>query len=165
MRSTRLLRAWILAGLVPALAACEGSTEPLEPLAPTYVLSRVDGASARIIADQTTPLGVRQVYTMDFDTLSFVSATTARRRLQASVESIDPRGHPLPVVTSGYAYQGRVLRRRDRVIVEYQGIQGQVIKPDTFTLRAASLVKLGPFGTECTTCSPVRRVEYVYEPR
>lgn len=165
VRSTRFLRVWVLAGLVPALAACEGSTEPLEPLAATYILSRVDGAPTRVIADQTTPLGVRQVYTMDFDSLSFVSATVARRRLQASVESIDPSGQPLPVVTSGYAYQGRVLRRRDRVIVEYEGPTGEPIRPDTFTLRASTLVKMGPFGTTCVTCSPVRRVEYVYEPR
>ncbi len=162
VRSTPFLRVLLLAGLVPALAACEGSTEPLEPLASTYVLSLVDGAPTRIIADQTTPMGVRQLYTMDFDSLSFVSATTARRRLQASVESIDPSGAPLPVVTSGYAYSGRVLRRGDHVIVEYQGRTGEPIRPDTFTLRAAALVKMGPYGTACATCSPVRRVEYVY---
>ncbi|HST60142.1 MAG TPA: hypothetical protein VLK84_15660 [Longimicrobium sp.] len=164
MRSTRFLRVLVLAGLVPALAACEGSTEPLEPLASTYVLSLVDGAPTRIIADERTPLGVRQLYTMDFDSVSFLSATTARRRLQASVESIDPSGAPLPVVTSGYAYTGRVLRRRDRVIVEYESRTGEPIRPDTFTLRAATLVKMGPFGTACSTCPPVRRVEYVYQP-
>jgi hypothetical protein len=164
VRSTRFLRVLVLAGLVPVSAACEGNTEPLEPLASTYVLSLVDGAPTRVIADQTTPLGVRQLYTMDFDSLSFLSATAARRRLQASVESIDPSGVPLPVVTSGYAYTGRVLRRGDRVIVEYQGPAGEPIRPDTFTLRAAALVKMGPFGTACATCGPVRRVEYVYRP-
>lgn len=165
MRPTRFLCVLALAGLVPVLGACESGTEPLEPLAPTYVLTLVDGARARVIADHQTPLGVRQLYTMDFDSLSFVSATRARRRLQASVESIDPAGTPLPVVASGYAYFGQVLRRGDRVIVEYQHRNGQPIRPDTFSLRENRLVKMGPFGMVCATCAPVRRVEYVYEPR
>jgi hypothetical protein len=165
VRSTRFLRVLALAGLVPALGACEGGTEPLEPLAPTYVLSLVDGAPTRVIADHQTPLGVRQLYTMDFDSLSFVSATTARRRLRASMESTDPAGAPLPVLASSYTYSGRVLRRGDRVIVEYEGSARDPVKPDTFMLRDAKLVKLGPFGLVCPTCAPVRRVEYVYEPR
>lgn len=166
VRPTQFLRVFAMAGLVPVMAACEGGTEPLEPLATTYVLARVDGAAQPlVIADQLTPKGVRQVYTMDFDSLSFVSATRARRALRASVESIDPSGSPLPVVTSGYAYFGQVLRRRDRVILEYEGRAGEPIKPDTFTLRAANLVKMGPFGVTCEGCPPARRVEYVYEPR
>lgn len=166
MRPTQFLRVLALAGLAPVLGACEGGTEPEEPLATTYVLARVDGdARPLVIADQLTPKGVRQVYTMDFDSLSFVSSTRARRRLQASVESIDPSGAPLPVVTTGYAYFGQVLRRGDRVILEYESRTGDVIKPDTFTLRAANLVKQGPFGVTCEGCVPARRVEYVYEPR
>ena len=163
MRSTQLLRVCALA-LLAALGACSGNTAPEEPLAPTYVLASVDGdAGPLVIADHRTPGGVRQLYTMLYDSLSFQSSTTLRRSLRAMMESFEA-GVRLPVVSTGHEYTGRVLRRGDRVIVEYQA-PGGAIKPDTFTLRDAKLVKMGPYGVACAECAPVRRVEYVYEPR
>lgn len=165
MRSTQILRAAALAALLP-LAACDGATEPEAPLAATYVLASVDGAAAPlVIADHRTPGGVRQVYSLLYDSLSFQSPTQVRRALRAIVQSTDPTGVRIPVVESGYDYAGRVVRRGDRVILEYTGSGGAAVKPDTFRLREAGLVKMGPYGVACDLCAPVRRVEYVYTPR
>lgn len=166
MRSTPILRVLALAGALPLLGACDGATEPPAPLAATYVLSSVDGAAAPlVIADHRTPTGVRQVYSLLYDSLSFSSPTSARRALRAIVQSTDPSGVRIPVVESGHDYAGRVTRRGDRVILEYTTVSGSSVKPDTFRLRDASLVKFGPYGVACDVCTPVRRVEYVYEPR
>jgi hypothetical protein len=166
MRSTQILRVLALAGVLPLLAACEGGTEPEAPLAAVYVLASVDGAVAPlVIADHRTPGGVRQVYSLLYDSLSFQSPTSARRALRAIVQSTDPTGARIPVVESGHDYSGRVVRRGDRVILEYKGIGATTIKPDTFHLRDANLVKMGPYGIACDVCTPVRRVEYVYAPR
>jgi hypothetical protein len=166
MRSTQILRVLALAGLLPALGACNGGTEPEAPLAATYVLASVDGAAAPlVIADHRTPGGVRQVYSLLYDSISFQSPTSLRRALRAVVQSTDPTGARIPVVESGHDYSGRVTRRGSRVIVEYTTTGGGTVKPDTFRLRDASLVKMGPYGVSCTGCTPVRRVEYVYAPR
>lgn len=166
MRTTQILRVLALAAALPVLGACNVGTEPEEPLAATYVLSSVDGAAAPlVIADHRTPGGVRQVYSLLYDSLSFQSPTSARRTLRAAVQSTDPTGLRIPVVEASHAYAGQVMRRGSRVIVEYTSLGGGTAKPDTFTLRDASLVKMGPYGVTCDGCTPVRRVEYVYAPR
>lgn len=165
MRIMQLLRTCAAAAALLACAACEDeATIPLEPLAATYVLATVDGGEALVIADHRTQSGIQQLYTMVYDSLTFDSPTTMYRRLRAKVESRDTDGALLPLVTNGYVYSGRVSRRRDRVIVEYEGALAPV-RPDTFTLRNGSLVRMGPFGVACAGCAPVRQVEYVYTPR
>jgi hypothetical protein len=99
---------------------------------------------------------------MVYDSLTFDSPTTMYRRLRATVESFDPQGTVLPLVTNGYLYSGQVLRRRNQVVVQYQGTTP--VKPDTFTLFNGNLVKMGPYGVSCAGCTPVRQVEYVYTP-
>jgi hypothetical protein len=164
VRPTHLLRLFVLAGLLPVLGACSEGTAPEEPLAPAYVLVTVDGAPELVLADHTTPSGVRQLYTMLYDSLSFESATVARRSLRGLAQSSDAFGQMVPVAENGFQYSGRVLRRGERVIVEYQGLQGSTVKPDTFTLRGTTLVKMGPYGVVCAACAPLRMVEYVYLP-
>lgn len=164
VRPTHLLRFLVLAGLLPVLGACSEGTAPEEPLSPAYTLVTVDGAATLVLADHTTPSGVRQLYTMLYDSLSFESATVARRSLRAMAEASDPFGRMVPVAENGFQYSGRVVRRGERVIVEYQGLRGSTVKPDTFTLRGTTLVKMGPYGVECADCAPIRMVEYVYLP-
>jgi hypothetical protein len=162
VRTTMFLRACAAAAVLLAGAACDGGTEPEAPLASTYVLSTVDGDDSLVIADHTTGSGIRQLYTMVYDSLTFDSPTTMYRRLRATVESFDPQGTVLPLVTNGYLYSGQVLRRRNQVVVQYQGTTP--VKPDTFTLFNGNLVKMGPYGVSCAGCTPVRQVEYVYTP-
>jgi hypothetical protein len=164
VRPTHLLRLFVLAGLLPVLGACSEGTAPEEPLAPAYVLVTVDGASDLVLADHTTPSGIRQLYTMLYDSLSFESATVARRSLRALAQASDPFGGLAPVAENGFQYSGRVVRRGERVIVEYDDVQGDEVKPDTFMLRGTTLVKMGPYGVVCAACAPLRSVEYVYLP-
>lgn len=168
MRSTQILRTLALAGLLPVLGACNGSTEPEAPLAATYVLASIDGAVAPaplVIADHRTPGGVRQVYSVVYDSLAFQAPTSLRRVLRAAMESTDPAGARIPVVVTGHDYSGQFVRRGNRVIVQYIAASGGTVKPDTFQLREGSLVKMGPYGVACNGCTPVRRVEYVYAPQ
>jgi hypothetical protein len=164
VRPTYLLRFLALAGLLPVLGACSESTTPDKPLAPTYVLTTIDGTGTLVLADHTTPGGVRQLYTMLYDSLSFESRTMARRSLRAMVEATDPLGALVPVAENGFRYNGRVNQRGDRVIVEYENVKGSAVKPDTFTFRGSTLVKMGPYGVVCADCAAVRMVEYVYVP-
>jgi hypothetical protein len=164
VRPTFLLRLFALAALLPVLGACSDSTEPELPLASSYVLTTIDGAGALVIADHTTPGGVRQLYTMLYDSLSFASSNVVRRSLRAMVEASDPLGGLSPVAENAFQLSGRVLRRGERVILEYQNVRGSAVKPDTFAFRGTTLVKMGPYGVECGDCAPVRMVEYVYVP-
>jgi hypothetical protein len=171
VRHTQFLRLCAAAVAVLASAACSGggeggTTEVEEPLAPTYVLTSIDGTPAPlVVATHTYPSGVRQVYTMLFDSLAFTSPTALRRHIRAAVDSFEDSKPITPPLVSAYQYQGAVLRRGSRVIVEYANANGDLIKPDTFQLRGPDLVKRGPFGVSCAGCTPVRQVEYVYEPR
>ena len=163
VRSTRSLRIIAAAGVLLASVACSNGTEPEAPLATAYVLATVDGTPAPlVIATHTWPSGVQQVYTMVFDSLTFSSPTQLRRRFLASLNTYENARMITPPLEDGSSYPGMVVRRGNRLIVEY-GEAGSGIKPDTFTVRDGALVKQGPFGLACATCAPVRRVEYVYE--
>lgn len=118
-----------------------------------------------MIATHTYPSGIKQVYTMLFDSLTFASPTVLRRTFLAAMDTYENSRMITPPLVDGSSYPGHVVRRGRRVIAEYQDSLGVPIKPDTFTVRNGSLVKYGPFGVACPTCMPVRPVEYVYEPR
>ncbi|HEY0015254.1 MAG TPA: hypothetical protein VGC13_03005 [Longimicrobium sp.] len=164
MRSMPLLRLGSAIWAVLTLAACQGSTEPLEPLSPVYELTLVEGSPDRVIAEVTYPSGTHQIYTMVYDSLSFISEVEGRRSFLAVVETLGADGRPLtPPVLAGFAHTARVTRRRNRVIMAYR--TNRPTSPDTFTITRGNLVKQGPHGVTCDTCAPVRRVEYVYEPR
>lgn len=167
MRPTQCLRVIAAAGVLLASAACSGGgTEPEAPLAASYALATVDGMPAPlVIAEHTYPSGVRQVYTMLFDSLTFVSPTVLRRSFRATMDTYANAQMITPPLEDGSTYPATVLRRGNRVIAEYQASQGPGIKPDTFTVRNGNLVKQGPFGVVCAGCAPARRVEYVYTPQ
>lgn len=171
MRHTQFLRICAAAAALLATAACSGggeggAMEVEEPLATTYVLTSIDGTPAPlVIATHTYSSGVRQVYTMLFDSLAFTSPTALRRHFRAAVDSYEDAKPITPPLVSAYRYEGLVLRRGRRVIVEYANASGDPIKPDTFELRGTNLVKRGPFGLSCAGCTPVRQVDYLYEPR
>jgi hypothetical protein len=164
MRSTPLLRLGSAIAAALTLVACQGSTEPAEPLSPVYELTLVEGSPDRVIAEVTYPSGTHQIYTMVFDSLRFTSEVEGRRRFLAVVETLGPDGKPItPPVLAGFTHTARVTRRRNQVIMQYR--TNQPTRPDTFTITGGNLVKQGPHGVACDTCAPVRRVEYVYEPR
>ena len=166
MRPTQSLRILAAAGALLAAAACGSGTEPEEPLAATYVLVSVGGTPAPlVIATHSYPSGIKQVYTMLFDSLTFSSPTVLRRTFLASMDTYEHSRMITPPLVDGSSYPGDVVRRGRRVIAAYRDTTGLPIKPDTFTVRNGSLVKYGPFGVGCPTCTPVRHVEYVYDPR
>lgn len=163
MRSMPFLRLGSAIGAVLMLAACQGSTEPLEPLSSVYELTQVEGSRERVIADVTYPSGTRQIYTMVYDSLSFSSEVEGRRSFLAVVETLGADGKPItPPVLAGFAHTAQVTRRRNQVVMAYR--TNRPTSPDTFTITRGNLVKQGPHGVTCDTCAPVRRVEYVYEP-
>ncbi|HEU0301461.1 MAG TPA: hypothetical protein VFR37_18525 [Longimicrobium sp.] len=149
-----------------ALAACDGEsvTEPPEPLSDVYVLVAVEGNSDQlVIGEHLFASGTRQVYTLMYDSLTFTSETQGRRSFRVMVETLDANGPIVPPVFSSVAHGTTVLRQDDRVILSY--MTTTPIPPDTFELSYTMLVKQGPFGVQCPTCEPLRRVQYVYEPR
>jgi hypothetical protein len=148
-----------------ALAACSESTAPPEPLAPLYVLTSVDGHVAPIIiGEHTYPSGTYQLYTLEYDSIRFGTGTEARRSFQLTMYTRSYDGALVPPLETPVVHDARITRRRDRVIFEYDQATAAV-KADTFTLKGGNLVKQGPYGVRCDSCDPVRRVEYVYEPR
>ena len=154
-----------LAATVLALAACSNgaTTEPLEPLAESYVLTEVDGAAAPlVIARHTLPSGLVQVYTLAFDTLRFTSEAGGSRHFELRVDTFQGGAPATPPVITPFIYQTSVLRRRNQLVVEYSGQPGSPLRPDTFTVREGSLVRQGTYGVVCPVCPPVRRVEYLY---
>lgn len=167
MRLTRIFGVPRLASAAAllALAACSESTAPPEPLAPLYVLTSVDGHIAPIIiGEHTYPSGTYQVYTLAYDSIRIGSDTEARRKFQLTMYTQSHDGVLVPPLETPVVHNARITRRRDRVIFEYDQATATV-KADTFTVRSGNLVKQGPYGVRCDTCDPVRRVEYVYEPR
>ena len=169
VRPTHLFRFPRLTGAAAALlllAACggESTTEPPEPLGDLYVLVKVQGASdPLIIGEHRFTSGTRQIYTLLYDSLKFTSETQGRRSFRVMVETLDAEGAIVPPVFSSIAHGATITRRGDRVILSYATINP--IPPDTFDLSGPTLVKQGPFGVQCATCAPLRRVEYVYEAR
>jgi hypothetical protein len=164
VRRMPLVRLFAATAAVLTLSACAEGTAPPEPLSPLYLLTQVEGSTSRVIAEITYPSGNHQIYTMVFDSLSFASETEARRSFMATVETLGPDGNPIvPPVLAGFSHTAVVTRRGNRLIVGYNTINP--ISPDTFTLKDGNLVKQGPYGVDCEVCEPVRRVEYVYEPR
>lgn len=147
------------------LAACgESITEPPEPLADTYVLVQVQGAgSPLVIGEHQFASGTRQIYTLLYDSLTFTSETQGRRSFRVMVETRDATGPIVPAVFSSISHGATITRRGSRVILGYN--TSSPIAPDTFELAGSTLVKQGPFGVQCATCAPLRRVQYVYEAR
>ena len=153
-----------LAAAALALAACNGTTtEPLEPLTGAYVLTELDGVAAPlVIARYTLPSGLVQVYTLAFDTLHFTSDAGGSRHFELRVDTFQGATPATPPVLTPFTYQTSVLRRGDQLIVEYSGLAGSPLRPDTFTVRQGSLVRKGTYGVVCDVCPPVRRVDYLY---
>jgi hypothetical protein len=168
VRSTHFFRFPRLAGAAAALlvlAACgESVTEPPEPLSNTYVLVRVQGTgSPLIIGEHQFTSGTRQIYTLLYDSLTFTSETQGRRSFRVMVETLDAEGAVVLPVFASIAHGATITRSGGRVILSYA--TSNPIPPDTFELDGPTLVKQGPFGVQCPTCAPLRRVEYVYEAR
>jgi hypothetical protein len=168
VRPTFFFRIPALYGAVAALllAACEGEslTEPPEPLSPRYVLVQVQGTgNPLVIGQHQFASGNRQVYTLMYDSLIFTSETEGRRKFRVMVETLDAAGPIVPPVFSSVAHSANITRRGNRVILHYN--TSNPIPPDTFEMAGPTLVKQGPFGVQCATCEPLRRVEYIYEAR
>jgi hypothetical protein len=147
-----------------AMAACNGGTTAPDPLASTYVLTRVQGSgSPLVIGEFTHASGTRQIYTMVFDSLTFTSETSGRRSFMVVIETIGSEGSVVPPIWTPVSHATHVTRSGDQLVMEYN--TATPIKPDTFTVEGGNLVKQGPYGVICPTCAPLQRVEYVYEPR
>lgn len=148
-----------------ALTACSEPLAPPEPLAPTYVLTAVNGATDPIvIGEHTYPSGTHQLYTLEYDSIQINSETQAQRIFKLTVYTKSHDGVFVPPLSTRVEHSASITRRRDRVIFEYDQ-SAATIKADTLTLRNGNLVKQGPFGVSCQACNPIRRVDYVYEPR
>lgn len=167
MGLTSVPRLWRLAcaAALLGLSACAETLAPPEPLASTYVLAAVDGASDPIvIGDYTYASGTRQVYTLEYDSIQIASPTEARRIFMLTMYTRSHDGALVPPLSTRVEHSAWLTRRGDRVIFEYSQATA-AIKPDTLTLTDGKLVKQGPFGVRCDGCDPIRRVDYVYEPR
>lgn len=165
MRSKPLAIAGAVMSAALALSACKESTTPAAPLGDVYVLTRVEGAGRPlVIGEYTHASGTRQVYTMLYDSLTFGSETRGRRSFMVAVETLAADGTPVVgAILTPVSHMASVTRRGDRVILNYE--TSSPIRPDTLAFAEANLVKQGPHGVLCTGCEPIRRVEYVYEPR
>lgn len=166
MRPMPLVRLGAAMAAVLAMTACkEGGTTPDEPLASRYVLTQVEGTGRPlIIGEFTHPSGTRQVYTMVYDSLTFGADGQGRRSFMMAMETLGTDGEPIVgAILTPVAHNTGVTRRRGKVILEYD--THPAIRADTFTINGANLVKQGPHGVSCEACAPMRRVEYVYEPR
>lgn len=166
MRPTALLRLGAMMVALFALAACQGSTTPEDPLANVYVLTRLNGAGdPLILARHTYPSGTRQVWVVTYDTLRIQSNTQGQRNYEVLMVTESFDGATVAPVVTPISRSARLVRRGDRVIFEYDQSSSRT-RPDTMFLREdGALVMQGPFGVSCADCPPPPRVEYVYEPR
>jgi hypothetical protein len=166
VRPHPLLRLGAALMAVFALAACEGSTTPEDPLASTYVLTRLNGAvDPMILADYTYPSGTRAVWVVLYDSIHITSTNEGQRKYEVLMVTEAVDGATVAPVLTPISRRASITRRGERLIFDYDQT-GSRIKADTMVLREGALVKQGPFGVSCgENCAPPPRVEYVYEPR
>lgn len=166
MRPLTLLPRALAPALALALGACNGATTPDVPLADAYVLATVDGAGEPlVIADHVYASGLRQVYTLTYDSLRFTSDTAGARTFELAVDTFEGGVRVTPPLRSRFQYATEVSRRGGRVVLFYLTSTGTPLNPDTLAVRGDDLVRIGTYGVVCGECPPLRRVEYVYEPR
>jgi hypothetical protein len=166
VRSHSLLRLGAALMAAFALSACEGSTTPEDPLASTYVLTRLNGAvDPMILAEHTYPSGTRAVWVVIYDSIRISSNTAGQRKYEVLMVTESFDGATVAPVITPISRKANITRRGERLIFDYDQT-GSRIRSDTMVLREGNLVKQGPFGVSCgDNCTPPPRVEYIYEPR
>ena len=143
-------------------AGCGDPSGPA-PFSGTYVLAAIDGAEDPLVTvDHAFTSGERLVQTVQYDTVTFTSRTTARR--SESVQSIRfaADGTPLQVNAASAVYHGDVQSVDDGVVVQWMTPRGpteQRLEYRARTLRWRTMI-----GIVCTEgCPAPRSVEFTYE--
>ena len=158
----RIRNSLLTAATILLTAGCGDPSGPA-PFAGTYVLAAIDGSKEPLVTvDHTFSGGERIVHTVLYDTVTFTSATAARRSESRQSMRFAADGTPLQVNAGSSVYHGEVQRTDDGVKVQWMTAGGPT--EQRFEYRDRTLRWRTMIGIVCTEgCPALRSAEFIYE--